>query len=192
MNSRRFAGIFIAIFMLGALPLLLVQPTGSGSAGLSAGFMAPLTMLHLILLLVIGLWGTLLGKEAITMLPVTFVAMTGIAGLLSLEANAIPYQRFFIFGAILLFALSIAVSYSRAFIISASVASSLAFHLGNDFMGKVPDIASPVYYLFGLLICSSLILATGMSLGLTLGEEVARAKDKLKTLPQLAGFFSLF
>ena len=192
MNSRRFAGIFLAIFLLGALPLLLVQPTGSGSAGLSAGFTAPLTIFNLIIFLIIGMWGTWLGKESTTMLPITFLTMIGIAGLLSLDPHQLPYLRIFIFAAILVFALSIAVSYSRAFILSASITSSLAFHIGTHFMTEVPDIASPLYYLLGLLISTSLILATGLSLGLTLSDEFSRIKDKMKTLPQLASFFSLF
>jgi hydrogenase/urease accessory protein HupE len=56
MNTRVFAALFTVIFLVGAIPMLLVHPSGAASAGLAAGFVLPLgNLLHVCILISIGL-----------------------------------------------------------------------------------------------------------------------------------------
>lgn len=172
--------------------MLLVQPPGNGSAGLSAGFMAPLNVLHIVLLGFIGVWGVTLGPNASLMLPLTFLLMVVIASLLEIDTSQMPPLRIFIFGSILLFAFCISSIQNRLFLLSASFSSSLAFHLGGYYIQSVPSFASPLYFLVGMVLCSALVLAAGVSLGLALLEEITQLKAKLKQLPAIASLMSLF
>lgn len=193
MSSRKFAGIFAAIFILGALPLLLVQPSGVASAGLSAGFIQPVAHIHhAILLIGVGILAAYLGKEAVFMLPLAFLLMFIIGALLEIGVEAFPGLRIFILGAVLLFGIALNTTYNKVFIISVCVASSLAFHFGVNYISSMPQIASPLYFLIGIIINQILLLSTGVSLGLTIVGHVDGLFQKIRRLPAVASFLSLF
>ena len=101
MSSRRFILLATGLFMLGALPFLILQPTAAASAGLSLGFSAPLEHWFIIgLLFLTGLLCALLPREGLVPVPLAFTLMTMLGGMLMLDVGQFPPIRYFVLGAV--------------------------------------------------------------------------------------------
>jgi hydrogenase/urease accessory protein HupE len=193
MNHRRFAGIFAAIFMIGALPLLVSQPSGIAGAGLGAGFMTAIhNPYHILLFVMTGYLATLLGRLPSAMLPVTMLLMLTIGAGLAIDPEKYPLIRLFIFSAIMLYAAAVGVAYTKAFLLSAAVTSSIAFQLGYHFMETLPLIAPPLHYLLGILTGAALLMAIGISLGIAFYGRTDSATERMKAIPVIASFLAFF
>ena len=193
MNSRKFAGIFAAIFVLGAFPLVVVQSSGIASVGLSSGFVAPLNNIyHLAVMIGFGLLGTMMGGAAALMLPTAFILMMTIGAMIDPVLLLYPPMRYFLLGAILLFAVAVSLAGTRMFLLAVAVSSSVAFQLGGFYIAQVPEIATPLYYLLGVMMCVILLLATGVSLGYSISSELRLVMSKLKNIPPVAALMSFF
>lgn len=193
MNHRRFAGIFAAIFIIGALPILVSQPSGVAGAGLGAGFMTALGNPYQILLFIVtGYLATLLGRISATMLPITLLLMLLIGAGLAFDTGEYPLIRMFIFAAILLYAAAVGLAYTKPFLLSAAVTSSIAFQLGFHFLETIPAMAPPLHYLLGVLTGAALMMAIGISLGIAFYGKTEEAVEKMKAVPAIAAVISLF
>lgn len=193
MSSRKFAAIFVLIFLVGALPLLLVQPSGLASAGLSMGFSRPVeSALHVVGLVLIGLTASVLGRESNFLVPLNTVLAILVAALLKMDAYTFPERDMVVLGAMLLFAMASSVVFTRAFMVTVLLAASFGFHAGSQFLDYIPSIANPLYYLLGMLISSVLLLAVGVSLGLGIRGMILRTCERMKNVRAIASFLSLF
>jgi len=192
MNVRVFAVLFAAIFLVAAGPMLLVQPSALASAGLAAGFALPMTnVCHVMVLTVIGLLAAWLGHEAIVILPLSALLMLCIGAMMHIDDRQFHAVHDFMAGAILLFALSISLLRRKIFLSVPPIALWVYF-AGGDYMQNVPSITTPLYLLLGALVSAALIMAIGVSLGVTLTESIHGSMEKLKTLPAVSTFLSLF
>lgn len=192
-NRRRFAGIFILIFAAGVLPLLAAHASALAGAGLSAGFLRPLEPLfHPVLFLLVGVCAVFLKRMAVVMLPLCFMTMLLIGAILRLEEGVLPHAQIFMCVAIVLFVLCMSLAYGRAFLVAAACFSSFAFHLGGYYMVDIPPLAPPLYYLMGVMAGVLLLLATGVSIGLALPEDLEPLWQRLRRIPSIASLLSFF
>jgi hydrogenase/urease accessory protein HupE len=172
MSSKRFIFIMAAVFLLGVFPLLLLQPSGAASAGLSAGFRLPLDNLPLLLLwAAIGLLAALLPAEGASVLPAGFLLLVFIGASLSLGVEHYPALRYFLLGTILLFAFLAGMTRHKATILSMMLVGSLGFHYGLGLDAAVPEGASILYFLLGVMLALAMILAIAVAFGITLFSE---------------------
>lgn len=193
MSSRKFASIFIAIFILGAFPLLLVQPSGAASAGLSAGFSAPVQHIFFMLLFVgVGVWSTILGGGATVGLPLGITLMLFTGGLIDLDTALIPNLKLAVLAAIMFFALITSMIRSRLYILSITVLGSIAFHLGHYYISTMPQLATPQYYLLGVMVSNMLIMGIGISIGITVVDDMQKWLEDKRTNSPAGSFFSFF
>jgi hydrogenase/urease accessory protein HupE len=98
----------------------------------------------------------------------------------------------FIIGAILLFALSISLLRRKIFLLSVPPIALWMYFAGGDYMQDIPSITTPLYFLLGALVSAALIISIGVSLGVTLTESIQDSMAKLKTMPAVSTFLSLF
>jgi hydrogenase/urease accessory protein HupE len=194
MSSHRFAAIFFAIFVLGAFPLLLVQPSGAASAGLSAGFASPVQHIPFMLMFVlIGMWATILGGYATGALPVGVVTMLFIGGLISMDAVQFPYLKQSFITAIVLYAVTASMVRSKLYLMSSLILGVLSFYLGGYYISSVPQSATTAYYLAGIVISNLLILAIGICIGITVVDDmqgwIAKMREKRASSAFLTFFF---
>jgi hydrogenase/urease accessory protein HupE len=193
MSSRKFAGIFIAIFVLGAFPLLLVQPSGAASAGLSAGFSAPVQhILFMLVFVAIGVWATVLGGYATVGLPlgVTLMLLTG--GMLAMNNDIIIDMKLLVLAAIMLFAVIASMIRSRLYLLSITVLGSVAFQLGNYYVATMPPLATPQYYVLGVMVSNMLIMGIGICIGITVVDDMQKWIDALRAKTVQGSFLSFF
>lgn len=178
MSSKRFFGVFLAIFAFGALPFALVQPSGVASAGLASGFAVIIeNPLHLLLFLVLGVIAPLLGRDAVVVMPVAILIMFLMGGLQLFDAEQLRMLPFFTLGGILIVALSLNLIRTKPALFAALVCCSIGFQMGMYYVRSVPEIAVPLFYLIGNALSIALIMGVATSLGLTLiGDEQNEAE----------------
>lgn len=193
MSSRRFVMLSAAIFLLGALPFLIVQPTAAASAGLSLGFSAPFSQI-LVLALVIGcgFGSALLPRDGLIQIGLVFTLMLMVGGMLMLDREAFPFVRFFVLGAILCVGLMVGVTRQKFTLAAILTIGSVGFHLGGFYLSQLPGIAAPMYYLLGVLLSLSLILAISIAFGITLFGDHEQLWEKIKESPRLSFVRSFF
>lgn len=193
MSNRRFILFSVAIFLIGAMPFLIAQPSAAASAGLSLGFAAPLEHLAVIFLLMIcGFAAALLPRDGLMLIPLAFTIMIMIGGMLTLDYEQFPFIRHFVLGAIICIGLLIGINRHKFTVFMQLIIGSLGFQLGGFYLSHVPPIAAPMYYLLGILVSLSMILAISVAFGVTLFGDHEHAWDKLKKSPRVAWLRALF
>ncbi len=193
MSSRRFVMLSAAIFLLGALPFLIVQPTAAASAGLSLGFAAPFSQI-LVLVLVIGggLGSALMPRDGLIQIGLVFTLMLMVGGMLMLDRELFPFVRYFVLGAILCVGLMVGVTRQKFTLAALLTIGSVGYHLGGFYMSQLPVIAAPMYYLLGVLLSLSLTLAISIAFGITLFGDHEQLWEKFRDSPRLAYLRSFF
>lgn len=169
MNQRRFLVFVAVLFFLCAVPFLLVRASGMASAGLSAGFSAPLEQVtHLVLFLMVGVWASLLPREGLLLVPLSclFMVLVGAALMLGSQQHHAMVQ--FLLGGVLCFGILCGLTRYKLTLLSVLFAGSFGFHMGMHYLGSVPSIASTLYYLLGIMLSVALILAIAVAFGVTL------------------------
>lgn len=193
MTSQRFIVMMVVLFILGALPFLITQPTAAASAGLSLGFGTPLEHAGLLAMLVItGVAASLLPRDGLMLLPIAFTLMVMVGGALVLDVSAFPSLRYFILGAVLCIGLLVGIAREKLTVLTMLILASLGFHLGGYFMHSVPTIASPMYFLLGILLSLGLVLAISVAFGVTLFGDNEAAWDRIKQSPRLQFLRDIF
>jgi len=193
MSSQRCIFSVAVLFLLGALPFLIAQPTAAASAGLSLGFASPLEHPSvLILLLLVGLGAAMLPRDGLLLLPIAFTLMIMVGGMLRFDASLYPMLRYFVLGAVLCMSLLVGIARQKLTVLTILVLASLGFHLGGYFMGAIPTIASPIYYLLGVLVSLSMVLAISVAFGVTLFGDNEAVWEKIKQSPRVAFIRTLF
>ena len=177
-TNKRFIIIFASIFVLGATPLLLNQPNGASSAGLTVGFTIPIEQIyHLLLFLGLGVYASYLRGNAVILVPLSFIFLYVVGIAMTFNLTRYDLMPMFMLGSIVLFALSMVISGSRSCMLGMMIAASFGFHFGRYYADAIPDIASPLYFMLGNILSFALIFATAISFGLTMRSDKNAPKD---------------
>ena len=186
-SSQRFILFTIVLFLAGALPFMIAQPTAAASAGLSLGFSAPLEHgVVLVGLMLVGMVAALLPRDGLLLLPIAFMLMIMVGGMLRFDAMLYPGLRYFVLGAILCMGLLMGIARQKLTILSMMILASLGFHLGGYYLAQVPAIASPMYYLMGVLLSLTMVLAISVAFGVTLFGDHEATWERIRKSPRFA------
>lgn len=193
MSSRKFILFFAGIFILGALPIVILQPSGAASAGLSAGFTLPMEHpIYVGFSVLLGLLASLIGRDGPIFMPITLIAMMVMGHAVEMDTTLFPDADRMVFISMLIVLLIAGVLNRKAELLGVLLAASLGFQLGAHTADMMPDIGVPLYFLIGVLLGVLLITAVAISLGLTLFSDDWRVGRVLRDSPKLSGFRSLF
>lgn len=193
MTSRRFILFFVALFLLGMAPYFFARPAAVPSAGLTLGFSAPLEHSSvLIMLMAVGLFISLLPRDGLLLMPVAFALMIMLGGTLTLDVAQYPGLRYFMLGSVLCMGLLIGIAREKLTVLMLLILASLGFHLGGFYMSAVPAIASPIYYLLGVLLSLGLGLAISVAFGATIVGDHEATWTRIKESPRFAFIRRIF
>lgn len=193
MSSQRFIVMTMVLFIVGAMPFLIAQPSAAASAGLSLGFSAPLEHASmLVLLVVVGMSAALLPRDGLLLMPVAFALMIMVGGALTLDVGHYPALRYFILGAILCMGLLVGIAREKLTVLTLLILASLGYHLGGFYMQSVPPIATPMYYLLGVLLSLGMVLAISVAFGVTLLGDNEAMWERIKQSPRVAFIRGIF
>ncbi|MES2985039.1 MAG: HupE/UreJ family protein [Pseudomonadota bacterium] len=193
MSSRRFILVTMVLFILGTLPFIIIQPTAAASAGLNLGFSAPLEHAAVLALLtLVGICAALLPRDGLLLMPIAFTLMIMVGGSLALDVAHYPGLRYFILGAILCMGLLVGMAREKLTVLTLLILGSLGFHLGGFYMQSVPAIATPMYYLLGVLLSLGMVLAISVAFGVTLFGDNEATWERIKQSPRVAFIRGVF
>lgn len=165
---------------LAALALIALAPaaawahTGVGAtSGFANGFAHPLLGWdHLLAMLAVGIWGAQRGGRAVWLLPLTFVAVMVLGGVLGLVGAPLPGVEAGILASVLILGALIALA--RRFPLGAGVALVALFAIfhGHAHGTEMPHAASALGYALGFSSATALLHIGGIALPTMLRRRI--------------------
>ncbi len=162
---RRFlTGTFL--FLVPAL--LAAHPADTGAiSGFVSGMSHPFSGLdHLLAMVAVGLWASLLDRKAFWVLPATFISAMAIGSALGLSGFALPFVEEGILVSVLLFGALIAAAARMPMAFSIGLVALFALFHGNAHGAEMSANVSAVEYTVGFCLATAILHATGVAAGL--------------------------
>ena len=148
------------------LPSLAFAHTGTGAQGMFAGFGHPLGGLdHMLAMVAVGIWAAQMGGRAVFTLPLTFVAVMIMGGLMGIAGIALPYVEGGILASVIVMGVVIAAAMKFPAILSTMLVAVFAVFHGHAHGTEMPLASSAIAYGAGFAIATALLHGTGIALG---------------------------
>jgi urease accessory protein len=148
---------------------------GTTGEGFAAGFLHPmLGWNHVAAMVAVGLWGAVLGRPAIWLLPVTFPLVMAFGGALGLAGVPVPGIEFGIAASALVVGAAVLLALRPPLVIAVVVVGFFAVFHGHAHGTEMPAVASPLAYAAGFVIGTGLLHLAGIGLGLLAGSRPGR------------------
>ncbi|MBP1807229.1 HupE/UreJ family protein [Rubellimicrobium aerolatum] len=172
---RRTTALTLALLLL---PGAALAHTGT-AGGLISGLSHPILGLdHVVAMVAVGLWGSILGRPALWALPVAFPLVMAFGGVLGIAGVPLPGVETAI--ALSGVALGLLVAFAVRLPLAAAGALVAAFALfhGHAHGAELPAAANPLAYAAGFVIATGFLHLAGIAVGeatLRRGRPLLRA-----------------
>ena len=176
------------------LPLMLLLPLNTfahAEAGLgegfSSGFLHPITGLdHMVAMLAVGLWGSILGGQALWILPVTFPIVMAIGGAMGIAGFPLPEVETAIALSGVVLGAMVAIRAQPPHWLAYGLVGLFAVFHGHAHGTELPAASGPLAYGLGFILATGLMHIAGILIGLL------HEKPGLKWVVTAAGVFIAF
>lgn len=171
-NPSRVSIILRATLLVSAIiflpSLAAAHPGIPGHAhGLLNGFAHPFTGWdHILAMMAVGLWATQRGGRSLWAVPLTFVSVMALGGLLGMAGGARPFMETGIASSVLILGILIAASARLALPATVFIAGAFALVHGYAHGVEASATTSGLEYGTGALLATAGLHLCGMSLGL--------------------------
>ena len=164
-SLRRMVWTLVS-FML--LPALAYAHVGVGqTSGFAHGFAHPLTGLdHIAAMVAVGLWAAQRGGRAVWVVPLTFVSVMSVSGLLGAVGIAIPFVEPGIVASVFVLGVLIAAAVRLPLAVSSLIVGLFAIFHGYAHGAEMPETVSGLAYAVGFVLATGVLHACGIALGL--------------------------
>lgn len=141
--------------------------TGGVLGGLQSGFLHPVTGLdHVVAMVAVGLWGGILGRPAIWLLPVLFPLMMAVSGAAAVAGVPLPgVETGIAISGVVLGAMVLLAARPPLWAAMTIVGVFAVFH-GHAHGAELPLAANPVSYAVGFVVATGLLHLLGIAVGL--------------------------
>jgi len=160
-----------ALFTFG-LPSLAHAHVGAGHvSGWAHGLAHPIGGLdHVCAMIAVGLWATQMGGRAVWLVPLTFVTVMALGGVLGMAAVPLVYTEQGIVMSLLVLGVLIAAAVRLPLAVSAAVVGVFALCHGYAHGAEMPQSASGFAYAAGFMLATALLHASGIGIALLAGK----------------------
>jgi urease accessory protein len=169
--------LFPSLMAVAAVASTVTAHAHSGAghpAGYLDGFVHPLAGVdHLAAMLAVGLWAAQCGGRARWLLPLSFLGVISIGGLLGGAGMPLPFVESAIAASVLVLGLAIAASVVSASAVGAVLVGLFALFHGHAHGTEIPAAFSVAGYAAGFISGTALLHGLGLGLGM-LAREAAR------------------
>jgi urease accessory protein len=140
---------------------------GTGLAGgFSMGFAHPLTGFdHLLAMISVGLWGSVLGRPLIYALPVVFPGVMVVGAILGMLAIPIPSIESGVALSVLVLGTCVALKVRAPLWAAALIVGTFALFHGYAHGRELPSAADPLGYSAGFVLATGLLHVFGIGVG---------------------------
>jgi urease accessory protein len=149
------------------LPMLALAHSGEGAlGGFKSGFMHPiLGWDHVAAMVAVGLWGAILLRPALWVLPITFPMVMAIGAVLGIVGIPVPYVETGIALSSLVLGALILIGWKAPLWAAMLVVSIFAIFHGHAHGTELPEAANPLTYAIGFVLGTGLLHLAGICLG---------------------------
>jgi urease accessory protein len=141
----------------------------SETSGFLHGMGHPLGGLdHICAMVAVGLWAAQMGGRSIWAIPVTFIAVMALGGVLGMIGINVPYEETGIVVSVLTLGVLISASLRLPLAASIAIVGLFAIFHGQAHGAEMPETASGIQYGAGFLIATAFLHASGIGLGIAI------------------------
>jgi urease accessory protein len=160
---KRF-GLAAILAVLAASPAL--AHVGHGVAGLAAGLSHPMGGWdHLVPMIAVGLWASVIGGRALWLLPLTFVAVMVAGAGFGLAGFQLPYAELLVLASVITLSGMALLKLRLNLALSASIAAIFALAHGQLHGGEMPLDVSGAAYFAGFALATAALHGVGLVAG---------------------------
>jgi urease accessory protein len=176
-------------------PSVAFAHTGAGDmGGIMHGFMHPLSGLdHQLAMILVGIFAYQLGGRAVWLVPLTFVAVMALGGLLGVNGMPLPFVEIGIALSVIVLGIVVAFGVKPAVAVAMGLAGLFAIFHGHAHGTEMPLDASGAEFGLGFMLATALLHAIGIGVGFligmstkVLGQNVYRAVGGLASIAGVA------
>lgn len=142
--------------------------TGSGSThGFMHGAEHPFGGLdHLLAMVAVGLWAAQLGGRSLWAVPLTFVGIMAVGGMLGMAGIGMPFVEIGILGSVLALGVIVAAAVRLPLGWSMALVGFLALFHGQAHGAEMPADSSGIAYAAGFVLATAVLHASGIAIGI--------------------------
>jgi urease accessory protein len=154
------------------LPSLTYAHVGVGqTSGFAHGFVHPLTGLdHMAAMVAVGLWAAQRGGRALWVVPLTFVGVMSVSGLLGALGVSVPLVEPGIVASVFVLGVLVAAAVRLPLVASSLIVGLFAVFHGHAHGAEMPETVSGLAYGIGFVLATGLLHGCGIGLGLLAGR----------------------
>ena len=192
---RHLALLTIGLCLAIATPALAHQGHAhTYGGGFSSGFFHPILGFdHVAAMVAVGMWGGILGRPAIWLLPVVFPLAMAFSAALGVIGVPLPFVEAGIATSAVIIGLMIAFFVNPPLWVAVTIVGIFALFHGHAHGTELPSTANPFAYVFGFVLSTGLLHAAGIVLGLLiafpLGKTIVRGSGAVISLAGLGFLF---
>ncbi|MGA7159592.1 MAG: HupE/UreJ family protein [Bacteroidota bacterium] len=166
-ESQTTGAKFLSLSVL-FLPSLAFFHLGVGqTSGFLNGFVHPFSGLdHICAMLAVGLWAAQRGGRAIWAVPLTFISVMTLGGILGMAGIALPFVDRGIIISVLILGVLVAASVRMPLVASTIIVGLFALLHGHSHGTEMPQTASALAYGMGFIAATALLHASGIAVAL--------------------------
>jgi len=152
------------------LPTSAFAHVGTGeTGGWMHGMLHPLMGIgHLCAMIAVGLWATQMGGRSVWLVPLTFVSIMALGGLLGMAAIPLPFVEGGILMSLLVLGVLIAAAVRLPLLASTAIVGIFAVFHGYAHGAEMPHNTSGLGYAVGFILATATLHATGIGMALGL------------------------
>ena len=156
---------------LALVPTISSAHVGVGDAhGFVRGFSHPLGGLdHILAMVAVGLLAAHLGGRAMWLVPLTFVSVMALAGVLGMAGAGLPYAEIGIGMSVVVLSLAIAFQFNISPLAAMALVGFFAIFHGHAHGVEMPESTSGLEYGIGFVCATALLHAIGIGTAVAIG-----------------------
>jgi len=149
--------------------------TGVGStSGFVHGFMHPISGVdHILAMVAVGLFAVQLGGRALWLVPLSFVSMMVVGGVLGMSGVNVPFVEIGIGLSVVVLGAIVAFNWKAPTVAAMAICGLFAIFHGHAHGAEMPDSAGGASYALGFVLATALLHVVGIGLGITAGRYMS-------------------
>ena len=158
----------VALFLVAAWSHAASAHVGVGGAnGFVHGFSHPLSGVdHILAMVAVGVFAAHLGGRARWLVPLTFISVLAVAGLVGMPGVNLPFVEIGIGLSVVVLGLVVASQLSLPVVAAMALVGFFALFHGHAHGAEMPESASGLAYGVGFVCATALLHAIGVGLGI--------------------------
>ena len=163
--------------------------TGVGNtSGFVDGIGHPISGLdHVLAMLMVGVFAWQLGGRALWLVPLTFVCVMAVGGMLGVAGIGVPFVEIGIALSVVVLGAIVAFNVKAPIAAAMGVVGLFAMFHGHAHGAEIPDDAGGVAYAAGFMIATAILHLAGISIGFLIGTADKRLVRLAGGLTTVAG-----